>query len=90
MGASGLPDRWDGVLDTIVRNHWRPRKLKTCLLFAALVYFIWQERDGRLFKGVIRDINQLATEICRMVYMISVGAANRRGTVGSGGNGAST
>ena len=49
-------DRWDIVLADLAHRQWRPGDTRKNLLFATTVYFIWQERNRRLFRGSRRDI----------------------------------
>ncbi|XP_024964454.1 uncharacterized protein LOC112504742 [Cynara cardunculus var. scolymus] len=45
-----MPSSWDHILEAISDTGRRPKRLKQKLAVAASVYYIWQERNRRLFS----------------------------------------
>ncbi|XP_024964671.1 uncharacterized protein LOC112504947 [Cynara cardunculus var. scolymus] len=54
-----MPYVWDQILETISDSNHRPKRLKQKLAVATSVYFIWQERNRRLFTGDRRNAMQI-------------------------------
>lgn len=70
---------WDLILQDMGHRVWKPGDLKPRLFFAASAYFIWQERNMRLFRGGSRDTTNLVKDIRRTVAMRCGGIARARG-----------
>ncbi|XP_024958928.1 uncharacterized protein LOC112499890 [Cynara cardunculus var. scolymus] len=58
-----MPSRWDQILEAISDSNRHPKLLKQKLAVAAAVYYIWQERNRRLFTEDRRTTLQLITVI---------------------------
>ncbi|XP_071739954.1 uncharacterized protein [Rutidosis leptorrhynchoides] len=54
-------NRWCGVLNNIINasNHKSASMVVAKLCFGASVYFIWQERNSRIFRKTHRSVDQL-------------------------------
>ena len=59
--------------------------VKKCLLFATLVYFIWNKRNARLFKGFKKEASAILNDIRRVVALRYAGiAASQRPSLQGG------
>ncbi|XP_024964359.1 uncharacterized protein LOC112504640, partial [Cynara cardunculus var. scolymus] len=70
-----IPSSWDHILEAIFDTDRRSRSLKQKLAVAASVYYIWQERNRRLFSEDRRTSMQLIklidhTIATRAVWMV--------------------
>lgn len=69
LATCPLPDRWASILDDIAHRRWRPGETRKRLTFAAIIYFIWHERNGRLFDSSKRTVDQIVMDVKRIVMM---------------------
>lgn len=59
----GFYEKWDDILECFSQKRG-PKKLEHCLALAASVYFIWRERNRRIFQGKCRPTSQVIRDIC--------------------------
>lgn len=69
LANTPLVDCWEMLLDDITHRRWRPGETRSRLIFAAIIYFIWHERNGRLFTSTKRTADQIVTEVKKVVTM---------------------
>nr|GEU63052.1 hypothetical protein [Tanacetum cinerariifolium] len=64
-GKSNIPNELDLIVDSMITKDAAKSFSTTAskLLFAASCYFIWQERNSRLFKKTKRTHDQLVTTL---------------------------
>ncbi|XP_024976232.1 uncharacterized protein LOC112514133 [Cynara cardunculus var. scolymus] len=58
-----MPDSWDQIMEVISDTRRSPKRLMQKLAFVASIYYIWQERNRRLFIENRRTAVQLIKEI---------------------------
>ncbi|KAJ9557074.1 hypothetical protein OSB04_011688 [Centaurea solstitialis] len=66
VGLHGFHESWSLILQDLV-NGQGPGRLIQKLALAASVYFIWMERNNRLFKGIKRPSVQVFKEIRKVI-----------------------
>ncbi|KAJ9536707.1 hypothetical protein OSB04_un000092 [Centaurea solstitialis] len=54
---------WSLILHELSNRQWHPGDMKKKLFFVAAVYYIWQERNHRLFRGKKRDEEHLIRDL---------------------------
>ncbi|XP_024963616.1 uncharacterized protein LOC112503869 [Cynara cardunculus var. scolymus] len=69
MALTDMPSTWDLFMETISDSNRCPKRLKQKLAVAASVYYIWQERNRRLFTGESRTSLQLVKVIDDAISM---------------------
>ncbi|KAJ9537654.1 hypothetical protein OSB04_030387 [Centaurea solstitialis] len=62
IGCNANED-WENIFHELTHRRWRPGELRKQLLFAGAVYFIWRERNNRLFKGIKREVAFLVKDL---------------------------
>ncbi|KAJ9536551.1 hypothetical protein OSB04_un000303 [Centaurea solstitialis] len=62
VGLGGFPDDWNLLVDRLNDNQGPKRKIQKLALSGA-VYFIWRERNRRLFTSVKMDSEQIFRQI---------------------------
>ncbi|KAJ9541666.1 hypothetical protein OSB04_028172 [Centaurea solstitialis] len=66
VGLHGFHESWNLILQDLVSGQG-PGRLIQKLALAASVYFIWMERNNRLFKGMKRPSIQVFKEIRKVI-----------------------
>ncbi|XP_024976218.1 uncharacterized protein LOC112514118 [Cynara cardunculus var. scolymus] len=69
MALTDMPSTWDLFMKTISDSNHRPNRLNQKLAVAASVYYIWQDRNRRLFTGESRTYLQLVKVIVDAISM---------------------
>ncbi|KAJ9567950.1 hypothetical protein OSB04_003916 [Centaurea solstitialis] len=62
IGSSQSGD-WSIILNDLIRRQWHPGDSRKKCLFVGAVYYIWQERNRRLFTGNKREVDHLVKEL---------------------------
>ncbi|KAJ9542753.1 hypothetical protein OSB04_029259 [Centaurea solstitialis] len=62
IGCNANED-WENIFHELTHRRSRPGELRKQLLFAGAVYFIWRERNNRLFKGIKREVAYLVKDL---------------------------
>jgi hypothetical protein len=65
----GFPSSWDDIVDAISTVDSMPRQLVHKLALAASVYFVWQERNSRIFSDKKRPPIVLIKEILALIRL---------------------
>ncbi|KAJ9536407.1 hypothetical protein OSB04_un000420 [Centaurea solstitialis] len=67
---------WEEILHNLIHHRWGSNAVRKKMFFAATVYFIWQERNRRLFDGRKRNPQQLFNELKASIHMkcLSIGS----------------
>ena len=79
MGGGSWSSTFDTLLEDLCQRRWKPGEVRQRIFFDSTVYFIWQERNGHLFRGIRRDVGHLVKDIRRVVAMRTSGIAKVRG-----------
>ncbi|GJR30056.1 RNA-directed DNA polymerase, eukaryota, reverse transcriptase zinc-binding domain protein [Tanacetum coccineum] len=69
--SEALPDKWEDILATMTQLKHN-RSIKSVLrriIISACVYFIWNERNKRLFTNDKRDSNDLSTDLVNYIRL---------------------
>jgi len=71
IGVHISSNKWDDIIDLLVVSlkHNSVQHLICKLLFAATVYYIWQERNARLFSKDVRSVLQIKDTIVSIVRL---------------------
>ena len=64
---NGFPDSWEHIMDQMANGV--PKRFIQKLTLSASVYFIWQERNFRLFRNRRRSVEGVVKEIKEMVLL---------------------
>ncbi|GJX69408.1 hypothetical protein Tco_0305135 [Tanacetum coccineum] len=66
-----MPDNWDAIMAamTQLRHNRSIKSVLRRIILAACVYFIWKERNKRLFTSDKKDSNDLTAEIVNYVRL---------------------
>ncbi|KAJ9536716.1 hypothetical protein OSB04_un000101 [Centaurea solstitialis] len=56
-------DAWDDVLHDLTHRRWHPGEVRKQLFFAGSIYYIWRERNNRLFNGLKRGSALLFSDL---------------------------
>ena len=71
MNLNKTQFKWDDIVHDLLsmkngNNIWSAVRR---LSLAAVVYYIWQERNQRLFRGDKRDVKKLYEDICEVIQL---------------------
>ncbi|GKD63582.1 RNA-directed DNA polymerase, eukaryota, reverse transcriptase zinc-binding domain protein [Tanacetum coccineum] len=66
-----MPNRWDDLLITMtsMRHNKSIKSVLRRIVFAACVYFIWNERNKRLFTNDKKNYNELIAEVVNHIRL---------------------
>ncbi|KAJ9542248.1 hypothetical protein OSB04_028754 [Centaurea solstitialis] len=54
---------WSLIVQDLIHRRWNPGEVHKKCLFVGGIYYIWQERNRRLFEGRKRDPSQLVRDL---------------------------
>ncbi|GKA71324.1 reverse transcriptase domain, reverse transcriptase zinc-binding domain protein [Tanacetum coccineum] len=75
-----MPNRWDDLLIamTSMRHNKSIKSIMRRIVFAAYVYFIWNERNKRLFTNDKKNNNELIAEVVNHIRLNLTSLAMKR------------
>ncbi|XP_024963978.1 uncharacterized protein LOC112504274 [Cynara cardunculus var. scolymus] len=77
VDLTGMPSRWEQIVQVISDSNSRPKLLKQKIVVAAAVYYIWQERNRRLFSATKRTAQDLIAVIRESIFIRADWLASR-------------
>ncbi|KAI3715165.1 hypothetical protein L6452_22135 [Arctium lappa] len=63
------PDGWDDIVELLSDDSYARKPLASKLFVAASVYYIWRERNNRLFRNAAISVDQIVQDIRNIVTM---------------------